>query len=181
MVRARGAFGAAPVLVPVASSARLSLVEVRGAAEVEVAAGLMRRAHEESRYSGSPWNGGRFRRYHEATTLADPDRYGHVLAHLGGRAVGQLTVTASYLYWCDRRVAVVGLVYVVREHRRSLAGGRTFRRLLDFAVDWARARRIDELQVQVSAGVRLEAIDGAVRRLGFAAVGGTYVLPVGGA
>ena len=158
----------------------LRLVEVRRAPELDAAAALMRLAHVESRYGGSPFNAARFRRYHASTTLSDPDRHVLVLAYMGERAVGQLSVTCSYLYWTDVRVAVAGLVYVVAEHRRTLAGGRTFRRLLGFAADWAKARRVDEIQLQVNAGVRVHAIDAALRRTGFIAVGGNYVLPLGG-
>ena len=154
------------------------MVEVRDAGGLAAAAQLMRRAHHESRYAESTFNGARFYRYHEATTLAEPDRYALVLAYLESRPVGQLSLTCSYLYWADLRVATVGLVYVVPEHRESLAGGRTFRRLLAWAIDWARARRIEEFQVQANAGVRIEAISSALERFGFRSVGGCFALPL---
>ena len=164
------------------SSARslggIRLVPVRNSGDLDLAAELMLSAHEESRYSSSVFNGGRFRRYHEATTLRDTDRYAMAIAFLGQRPVGQLTVACSYLYWADRRVAVVGHAYVVPGHRRSLAGGRTFRRLIEWANDWARARRIDEVEFSVNAGVRVEAVSSALERLGFRPVGGNFALPL---
>ena len=154
----------------------ISISEVRSLAQVDtLIMPLMEAAHVESRYAVSSFNHVRCRKYYQHTVLADPDHYALVSVSSASGPVGFLQLGCSYLYWTEIRVAVISLLFTLPEFRRTLAGARALLRLLEFAAQWSRRRRIDEIQIQVTSGTRLRAIDRAVRRMGFDVVGGNYV------
>ena len=160
------------------ASSRISISEVHTAEGVDDALTLMEAAHCESRYAAFPFDPGRFRKYHQMTTLTNRDHYTLALVCSGSDPVGLVHIGCSHLYWAKLRVAVISIVFVLPQYRRTLAGARAFLALLEYAAHWSRARCIDEIQIQVTSGTRLESIDSAVRRMGFRQVGSNYVWPL---
>lgn len=88
-------------------------------------------AHREGRHRSHPLDPRRRRRFLTEHFLADPNRYGFLIARHGGRAVGMLTCHAQHLYYADATVVSCLSLYVPRPVRRTLLGGRVTLRLLD--------------------------------------------------
>ena len=108
--------------------------------------------------------------------LADPTRYGFLVARRAERPVGMLSCIAERLPYTDVTTVSCLALYVLEEHRRTLLGGRVMMKLLQAGRRWAINRRAVELRLHVTSGVRIGRTDRALRRLGFRQTGGNYAL-----
>ena len=163
---------ARPSLNPGAVSVRLLASE----RDIEETLSLARAAHQESRHRGYPLDPERRRRFLTEHFLADPTRYGFLIARHGACAVGMLTCHAQNLYYCDATVVSCLSFYVLGSVRRTLLGGRVALRLLDAGRRWALNRRAVEWQMHVTNGIHIGQTDRMLRRVGFRQTGGNYAM-----
>lgn len=132
--------------------------------------------HEESRHRGYPLDVARRRKFLAERFLADPTRYGFLIARYGERAVGMLTCIAEKLHYTDVTVVSCLSFYVLAQYRRTLLGGRVAVKLLDGGRRWTANRKAVELQVHVTNGIHIGRTDRVLRRLGFRQTGGNYAM-----
>ena len=94
--------------------------------DIEETLPLALAAHAESRHREYRFDAERRRRFLAERFLADPKRYGFLVARHGGRTVGMLTCHAQTLYYSDVTVASCLSLYVlgpVPAHAARGAGG----------------------------------------------------------
>ena len=133
-------------------------------------------AHREGRHRRYPLDPERRRRFLTEHFLADPKRYGFLIARHGARAVGMLTCHAQNLYYCDATVVSCLSFYVPGSVRGTLLGGRVALGLLDAGRRWALNRRAVEWQMHVTNGIHIGHTDRMLRRVGFRQTGGNYAM-----
>ena len=163
---------AGPVPNPGAVSIRLLASE----RDIEETLPLTLAAHRESRHRRLRLDAERRRRFLAEHFLADPKRYGFLIARHGARAVGMLTCHAQTLYYSDVTVVSCLSFYVLASCRRTLLGGRVALRLLDAGRRWALNRRAVEWQIHVTNGIHIGRTDRTLRRVGFVQTGGNYTM-----
>ena len=144
--------------------------------DIEETLPLALAAHSESRHREYPFDAERRRRFLAERFLADPMRYGFLIARHGERAVGMLTCHAQNLVFSDVTVASCLSFYVQASCRRTLLGGRVAVRLVDAGRRWAMNRGAVEWQMHVTSGVHIGQTDRLFRRLGFRQTGGNYAM-----
>ncbi len=133
-------------------------------------------AHYESRHHNHTLDPERRRRFVAERFLADPDRYGFLIARHHERPVGMLSCFAEKLHYTDAIVVSCLALYVLAEYRRTLLGGRIAVKLIDAGRRWAMNRRAVELQLHVTNGIHIGQTDRVFRKLGFRQTGGNYTL-----
>lgn len=133
-------------------------------------------AHREGRHRRYRLDAERRRRFLRERFLADPTRYGFLVARHRGRAVGMLTCHAQTLFYSDATVVSCLSFYVSGSVRRTLLGGRVALGLLDAGRRWALNRRAVEWQVHVTNGIHIGQTDRMLRRVGFRQTGGNYAM-----
>ena len=148
--------------------------------DIEETLPLALAAHAESRHREYPFDAERRRRFLAERFLADPRRYGFLIARHGERAVGMLTCHAQKLYYSDVTVASCLSFYVLRCCRRTLVGGRVALRLLDAGRRWALNRRAVEWHMHVTNGIHIGQTDRMLRRVGYRQTGGNYAIGLDG-
>ena len=148
--------------------------------DIEETLPLALAAHREGRHRHLRLDAERRRRFLSERFLADPTRYGFLVARHRARAVGMLTCHAQTLYYSDVTVASCLSLYVLGSYRRTLLGGRVTLRLLDAGRRWALNRRAVEWQIHVTNGVHIGRTDGTLRRVGFVQTGGNYAMALEG-
>ena len=148
--------------------------------DIEETLPLTLAAHRESRHRRLRLDTERRRRFLSERFLADPRRYGFLVARHGGQAVGMLTCHAQTLYYSDAVAVSCLSFYVLRSIRRTLLGGRVALRLLDAGRRWALNRRAVEWQIHVTNGIHIGRTDGMLRRVGFVQTGGNYAMGLDG-
>ena len=161
-------------------SAGLSVRLLASERDIEETQALAVAAHEESRQRGCRFDAGRRRRFLAERFLADPTRYGFLIARHGERAVGMLTCHAQKPYYSDVTVVSCLSFYVLASCRSTLLGGRVALRLLDAGRRWAINRGAVEWQMHVTSGFRINSTDRMLRRVGFRQTGGNYALGLTG-
>ena len=144
--------------------------------DIEEAWPLAVAAHAETRYRTYPLDPERLLRFVSQRVLTNPTRYGVLIARHGERPVGILACFAEKLFYVDVVTVSCLALYVRRESRRTLLGGRVMMRLLDAGRRWAVNRRAVELQLHVTSGVQVGQTDRVLRRMGFRQTGGNYAL-----
>ena len=158
------------------SSDAISIRLLASERDIEETLPLARAAHEETGHRDHPLDPERLRRFVAERFLADPARYGFLIARHTGRPVGMLSCFAERLYYTDVTTVSCLALYVREECRRTLLGGRVMMRLLHAGRRWAINRRAVELRLHVTSGVRIGSTDRVLRRLGFRQTGGNYAL-----
>ena len=133
-------------------------------------------ARAESRFREYPLDTVRYRRFLAERYVADPVRYGFLIARHEERAVGMLTCHAQRLIFGDVTVVSCLWFYVLASCRRTLLGGRAAVRLMNAGRRWAMNRRAVEWQMHVTSGVHIGQTDRILRRLGFRQTGGNYAM-----
>ena len=167
-----GAEAAGAALRPRSVSVRLLACE----RDIEETLPLALAAHREGRHRHYPLDAERRRRFLRERFLADPTRYGFLVARHRGRAVGMLTCHAQTLLYSDVTVVSCLSFYVPGPVRRTLLGGRVALGLLDAGRRWALNRRAVEWQVHVTNGIHIGQTDRMLRRVGFRQTGGNYAM-----
>ena len=133
-------------------------------------------ARAESRFRDYPLDADRYRRFLAERFVADPKRYGFLIARHGERAVGMLACQAQRLIFGEVTVASCLWFYVLGSCRRTLLGGRVAVRLVDAGRRWALNRKAVEWQMYVTSGIHIGQTDRLFRRLGFRQTGGNYAM-----
>lgn len=144
--------------------------------DIEETLPLASAAHREGRHRRYPLDAERRRRFLRERFLADPTRYGFLVARHRGRAVGMLTCHAQTLFYSDATVVSCLSFYVLGSVRRTLLGGRVALGLLDAGRRWALNRRAVEWQMHVTNGIHIGQTDRMLRRVGFRQTGGNYAM-----
>ena len=144
--------------------------------DIEETLALAVAAHGETRHREHPLDPERRRRFVAERFLADPTRYGFLIARHRERPVGMLSCFAERLFYTDVTTVSCLALYVLEEYGRTLLGGRVMMKLLHAGRRWAINRRAVELQVHVTSGVHVGQTDRVLRRLGFRQTGGNYAL-----
>ena len=144
--------------------------------DIEETLPLALAARAESRFSEYPLDADRYRRFLAERFVADPVRYGFLIARHGERAVGMLACQAQRLIFGDVTVASCLWFYVLASCRRTLLGGRVAVRLVDAGRRWALNRKAVEWQMYVTSGIHIGQTDRLFRRLGFRQTGGNYAM-----
>ena len=144
--------------------------------DIEETLPLALAAHREGRHRRYPLDAERRRRFLRERFLADPTRYGFLVARHRGRAVGMLTCHAQTLFYSDATVVSCLSFYVLGSVRRTLLGGRVALGLLDAGRRWALNRRAVEWQMHVTNGIHIGQTDRMLRRVGFRQTGGNYAM-----
>ena len=148
--------------------------------DIEETLPLALAAHREGRHREYRFDAERRRRFLAERFLADPGRYGFLIARHGGRAVGMLTCHAQTLYYSDVTVASCLSLCVLGSVRCTLLGGRVTLRLLDAGRRWALNRKAVEWHIHVTDGIHIGRTDGMLRRVGFRQTGGNYAMALEG-
>ena len=144
--------------------------------DIEETLPLALAACAESRFREYPLDAERYRRFLAERFVADPVRYGFLIARHEERAVGMLTCHAQRLIFGDVTVVSCLWFYVLGSCRRTLLGGRVALRLLDAGRRWALNRKAVEWQMHVTSGIHIGQTDRLFRRLGFRQTGGNYAM-----
>ncbi len=154
-----------------ASSIQIRLAESE--ADIEKLIALGPRFIEESRYRGLPFDAEKLRQAGRRA-LANKGQFGVLMAMKGDEVVGLLLAIVSEYFFSTELVAATTFFYVTPEHR----GGMAAIKLLHGFRNWARNRKVREINVHITSGVHLARTDRLMRRLGFRFIGGTYAMPV---
>ena len=144
--------------------------------DIEETLPLALAACAESRFREYPLDAERYRRFLAERFVADPVRYGFLIARHEERAVGMLTCHAQRLMFGDVTVVSCLWFYVLGSCRRTLLGGRAAVRLVDAGRRWALNRKAVEWQMHVTSGIHIGQTDRLFRRLGFRQTGGNYAM-----
>ena len=161
---------------PPADARVLSIRLLASEKDIEETLALAVAAHEESHHRRHRFDPERRRRMLAARFLADPGRYGYLIARRGGQALGMLTCHAQQPYYSDAVVVSCLSFYVPASCRRTLLGGRVAMGLLDAGRRWALNRRAVEWHLHVTNGLHVGRTDRMLRRLGFLQTGGNYAM-----
>lgn len=137
---------------------------------------LAREAHGESRFSYIPFSAEKVAKIAKLA-LKDDKRHGIFIAARGAVPIGFAYCTlGEYHIGTDVLIATIHNINVSREARQRLAGGRAALGLLNGVKSWARARGASEILFHVTSGSELERTHRLAKRLGYATIGGSYVL-----
>ena len=137
---------------------------------------LAREAHGESRFSYIPFSAEKVAKIAKLA-LKDDKRHGIFIAARGAVPIGFAYCTLGvYHIGTDVLIATIHNINVSREARQRLAGGRAALGLLNGVKSWARARGASEILFHVTSGSELERTHRLAKRLGYATIGGSYVL-----
>ncbi len=147
--------------------------------EVELILPLAREFHAESRYGHIPFSELKFRRVF-AAGLDRPEESMGAYVMRGELVVGLVHVrVGDYFLGEGGRMATLHAFYISAAIRHSLLGGKVALRLLRVAMDWARARNVEETHIWSTSGIDAERTDSLLKRFGFKMYGGNYVAAVG--
>jgi len=135
--------------------------------------------HRESRYGHIPFSERKFKR-HFLQTLNNPDDTLGAYVRHGDEVVGLLQAGVGYYYLGEGgRMVTVLTFYVPRAVRDTMLGGRVTLKMLRIVTDWAKAQGALELHMHSTSGIAPQRTDRMLRRLGFKAYGGSYVMGIG--
>ena len=138
-------------------------------ADIAARVAMNRRAHEEIG-DGLPFDDGMVRRFYERR-IGKSDQC-VLQAELGGKLVGGLTGQIAPHFHCPALGASLLGVYVLPEHRGSLAAIK----LLHGFKRWARRNGAVRVYAGVTSGIDIARTDRLLKRLGFRPRGGNYEL-----
>lgn len=150
-------------------SSRVTIRFTRCAEDIAARVELNRRAHEEIG-DGLPFDDGMVRRFYERR-VRKPEQC-VLQAELKGEMIGGLTGQVAPHFHCPALGASLLGVYVLSEHRGSLAAVK----LLHGFKRWAKERGAVRIYVGVTSGIDIARTDRLFRRLGFRMTGGNYEL-----
>ncbi|MDE0408367.1 MAG: GNAT family N-acetyltransferase [Alphaproteobacteria bacterium] len=159
-VAARVQEGAAP-------SSAVTIRFTRSADDLAARVALARRAYGELN-DGLPYDEDRVRRTFERK-LKQADRC-LLQAELGGRVIGGLIGAIGAHYHSPALGASLQGLYVLPEHRGSLAAVK----LLHGFRRWAKGHGAVRMYVGVTSGIDIARTDRLLKRLGFRVTGGNY-------
>lgn len=158
-------------------SGRKASIQIRLAeseADIEKLIALGPRFLEESRYRGLSFNPEKLRKIGRQA-LANKGQYGVLIAVKGEEVVGLLLANVSEFFFASEFVAATTFFYVTPEHRGGLAAVK----LLHGFRNWARNRKVREINVHITSGIHMVRTDSLMKRLGFRFTGGNYAARVG--
>ena len=141
----------------------------RTAEDIAARVEMNRLAHEEIG-DGLPFDDDMVRRFYERR-IGRPDRC-VLQAELSGKIVGGLTGQVAPHFHCPRLGASLLGVYVLPEHRGSLAAVK----LLHGFRCWAGEHGAVRIYAGVTSGIDIARTDRLLKRLGFRMTGGNYEL-----
>ncbi|WP_425089657.1 N-acetyltransferase family protein [Stappia sp.] len=150
--------------------------------DYRAALALAREFHGRTMFRDSPFSEAKARRLFERA-VAQPERYGLVLAERWGRAdgaagglVGFAYVQAGEYFLAERDLLATVLALVTRQEIAGTPlGGRAALRLVAALRQWARERACKHVLVHATGGIEPARTDRFFRRCGFKVVGGNYV------
>ena len=141
----------------------------RTAEDIAARVAMNRLAHDEIG-DGLPFDDDMVRRFYEHR-IGRPDRC-VLQAELSGRIVGGLTGQVAAHFHCPALGASLLGVYVLPEHRGSLAAVK----LLHGFRRWAGEHGAVRIYAGVTSGIDIARTDRLLKRLGFRMTGGNYEL-----
>ncbi len=150
-----------------ASSSRVTIRFTRSVEDIAARVELNRRAHEEIA-DGLPFDDGMVRRFYERR-VRKPEQC-VLQAELKGEMIGGLTGQVARHFHCPALGASLLGVYVLPEHRGSLAAVKLFHGFRR----WARDRGAVRIYAGVTSGIDIARTDRLLKRLGFRMTGGNY-------
>lgn len=141
--------------------------------------GVVQAYHDESRFAHIPFSARKFSRMY-IKAISQLERTIVLYAWYKGRAIGVIHSTIGEYYLGDGgRFATILGIYVSRDVRSSVLGGRVAIRLLRSASEWAKNQGAEEITLYATSGLRARSVDGTLRRLGFLTLGGSYFALLG--
>lgn len=131
-------------------------------------------AHEESRFGYIPFCEARVRDI-ARRAINNPDRQAVMLALRGRRALGfSYCSVGEYHIGADVLLTTIHVIYVAREVRSGLSGGRVALGLFKGIETWSKARGVSEVLFHVTSGVDLTRSHKLAKRMGYELIGGSY-------
>lgn len=138
--------------------------------------GLAEEALNDSRYRRSEFSSNKFCKLAQVAAT-DTARHGVLIAASEGRPKGFLYCTiGEHLVGTGVLMTTVIVLFVCRDVRSTLAGGRVANQLLNGARSWSSSRGGQELMVHLTGGGREIQNDRFLRRRNFNMIGGSYVI-----
>ena len=151
--------------------------QVTTAEQVHLLKDLALEFHNESRFAHIPFS----ERKYLKTYLGALEEKNNIAFYvtLDDKPVGIIGAkVGDYFLGEGGRMATTYIVYVSQSVRKTLLGGKIGVRLIRLLVDWSKAQDVQEIHIIATAGIEPEHTDAFVRRLGFEAYGGNYVVGV---
>jgi hypothetical protein len=136
---------------------------------------LARINHSETWLSGVEFSELKVQRMVEKG-LKDPAHQGGFLALKNGQAIGfAYCVIGEWAFATGALLTTIHALYVRRDVRESLSGGRAAVGLLTGVATWSKARGARDISFHVTSGVDLTRTHKFIKSMGFDFVGGNYV------
>lgn len=135
---------------------------------------LARYAHEESRFSHITFAPQKVRAITERA-LSDPNRYAVMMAWKKGKPVGAVHCSVGeYQIGVGTLITTIHNIFVLKEIRQNLKGGRVALGLLQGVNTWSQARSSTEILIHVTSGIDMGRTHKLIKRLGYRFIGGSY-------
>jgi L-amino acid N-acyltransferase YncA len=145
-------------------------------AEIERLRPLARADHEESALGDIPFSDRKFGRLAD-DAARDPNRIGVIVAEKHSEIRGFLFCTAGeYFIGEGALLTTVTVLYVPRDIRSSMLGGKIVFQLIRAVRKWSEARGVERILFHVTSGIRMTASDKLFKKIGARLLGGNYML-----
>jgi len=152
----------------------LVFAELKNTDAMEDAVFLARRAHEESRFSHITLAPRKVRAIAERA-LSDPHRHAVMMAWKKGKPVGTVYCSVGeYRIGVGTPITAIHDIFVLKETRQSLRGGRVALGLLRGVDTWSQARSSKEILVHVTSGIDMGRTHKLIKRLGYRFIGESH-------
>lgn len=150
-------------------------IVTRTSTNLESLLDLAEAGHNESRFGDLPFSRDKARK-HLTQALENESRYLVAVAELNGKVEGFVAASAGE-YWIATGALIVTInaIYTSKHLRNSLLGGRAAVVLFKGVAKWAKGIGAREILVHVTGGIDEARAGRTLTRLGFKAVGGSYV------
>lgn len=140
---------------------------------------LAEAAHRESRFGDIPFSRDKARRV-LTRALAEGPRHLVAVAEVRGWPEGFVFASAGeYIVGTGALIVTVNAIYTAAGLRGTLLGGQAALGLFRAVGRWSKGIGAREILLHATSGIGVERVGRTVGRMGFRAVGGTYVARVG--
>lgn len=159
-----------------AGDRKLVLRLVRPDEDPEPLLDLFEMAHQETRFNYIPFSRDKARRLLRQV-MAEDTRHLVAVAEVGEKPEGFVYASVGeYFVGTDALIVTINVIYSSQKLRSRLLGGRAALGLFNAVRRWSNGIGAREIMLHSTSGIGSSRVDQAVKRLGFAIVGGAYTL-----
>ena len=135
---------------------------------------LARRGHEESIFGDLPFSEKKFKALFDRG-IKRPKTHLGLKATIDGRIIGfAYCYLGEYYVATGGLIATINVLYVDKEVRESLLGGKAALKLLRGIMKWARASKVFCLMIHVTSGLNIEILGRFFKKMKYNQTGGNY-------